>query len=644
MRTLQLGGVMESFPSYEAFKDEWLASVLTGNPSSVQKGNRFAHKLVTQWRDVSEAAEDIYYCDGAGDGGIDLAFLHHGDADSESQEGDTWYLVQSKYGSAFRGADTLLSEGHKIIETLDGRRARLSSLASDIVERIRNFRENSASLDRIVLVYATPDSLSDAERRAVDGVQAMGRERLGPIFDVESISIQTIYNRARDEVINGNKIRVEIRGDLKQSNSELLIGAVSLMNMYEFLKTYKQTTNDLDRLYEKNVRRFLGSKGRVNKNMQATLRDAPDRFGLFNNGITVVVTDFIPKGADVVELIDPYIVNGCQTTRTIWEVSQKIVDSGGKGSSAARQEWIDKANRGVVVTKIVKVGPYGENLLQDITRYTNTQNAIRDKDFLALRSDLQSWKVDLERDYGLYLEIQRGGWESRRALQKQHPEMPQLSECVNAFDMIKVYGAGWLFEPGLAFGKNSPFLPPDGKVFKQVLNSEVTNGFGAQDLYAAFRLDQAAERLGFGRGAQLPSRQQTRYLFYMITVQMLKEMLQGKGLPSTPSDLSRALNVLFQKDNEAIANELFESTAYTIDEYMRPDGEGTVYKEPAYLRTQNINSFLKLEGLGKTREETPNLLDHFAHQKRNLAMPPRDRKKKSLRDEVIDLVAPTLKK
>lgn len=634
---------MVESPSYEAFREEWLESVREGSPSAVQLGNRFSHKLITQWRDVSEAAEDIHYCDGSGDGGIDLAFLHHGDADSESQEGDAWYLVQSKYGHAFQGPDTLLSDGHKVIETLDGRRPRLSSLASDIVERIKNFRENSSTLDRIVLVYATVDPLTEAERRAADGVRTMGRERLGSIFDVEAISVQTIYNRARDEVVNGNKIRVEIRGDLKASNSELLIGAVPLMSMYDFLKAYKQTTGDLDRLYEKNVRRFLGAKGRVNKKMQETLRNEPDRFGLFNNGITVVVTDFIPKAEGAVELVDPYIVNGCQTTRTIWEVSQKIVDPGGTGSSTAREEWIGKARRGVVVAKIVKVGPSGESLLQEITRYTNTQNAIRDKDFLALRTDLQSWKSDMARDYGLYLEIQRGGWESQRALQKQHPEMRQLSECVNAFDMIKVYGAGWLFEPGLAFGKNAPFLPPDGKVFKQVMNLEITNGFGAPDLHAAFRLDKVADRLGFGRGAKQMSRQQTRYLFYMIAVQTLKEMLQGKGLPSTPRDVSRALNVLFKKDNEAIADELFESTAYTIDEYMKPDGEDTAYKEPAYLRTQNINSFLKLEGLGKSREETPNLLDHFAHQKRNLAKPPRG-SQKSLRDEIFVLVQPALEK
>lgn len=252
---------MTSFPPYEAYREQWLESVRAGQPSTVQLGQRFAHKLITQWRDVSPGVEDIYYCDGAA-GGIDLAFLSHGDADADSRDGDTWYLVQSKYGAAFKGPETLLAEGYKVIETLDGRRERLSSLASGLLERIKNFRTNSSDLDRVVLVYATTDPLNDAERRAADDVRAMGRERLGPLFDVEAISIETIYERAREEAINGQRLRIQLSADLKESSTDLLIGAIPLVQMYDFLKKYKAQTEDLDRLYEKNVRKFLGSRGK----------------------------------------------------------------------------------------------------------------------------------------------------------------------------------------------------------------------------------------------------------------------------------------------------------------------------------------------------------------------------------------------
>jgi hypothetical protein len=82
------------------------ADVIAGSPSTTELGRRFAFKIVTQWLDSAEPGTDLVYCDGAGDGGIDIAYLDRlGDreADTETFEGDTWYLVQSKHGRAMAG-------------------------------------------------------------------------------------------------------------------------------------------------------------------------------------------------------------------------------------------------------------------------------------------------------------------------------------------------------------------------------------------------------------------------------------------------------------------------------------------------------------------------------------------------------------
>jgi len=42
------------------------------------------------------------------------------------------------------------------------------------------------------------------------------------------------------------------------------------------LKNYKAQTNDLDQIFEKNVRRFLGGKVKVNKHMRTTLQECPE--------------------------------------------------------------------------------------------------------------------------------------------------------------------------------------------------------------------------------------------------------------------------------------------------------------------------------------------------------------------------------
>ena len=614
---------METTVNFEEFRNSWLEDVKAGNPSTVDLGRRFALKLVTQWLDTSESSAESVYCDGSGDGGIDLALLDTGpeESDDAAVSGHTWYLIQSKYGAAFAGPATLLIEGQKVIETLDGKRNRLNSLAEGVLERLTNFRKQAGAADKIVLLFATENNLADDEKRVLSDLRAMGAERIGPIFDVESISIATIHARLQEaeaEVAAG-KLTIELHAHLTQSGPDLLVGTDGLQNIYEFLKRYREKTGDLDRIYEKNVRRFLGGRGKVNKAMQGTLRDAPERFGLYNNGITVVVQEY-EYGTGKVALSEPYIVNGCQTTRTIWEVFHNRLNSGGTGVNPEIEAWKEKIAHGVVVTKIVKVGTSGESLLQAITRYTNSQNAIREKDFVALANDFKTWQNVLAENYGLYLEIQRGGWDSQKALQKTNLRAKQFEKHSNAADLIKIYAAGWLGEAGLAFGKNPPFLP-DGSVFKKIVNGVDGDSapFGAVDLYAAYLLQQATDEIGFGRGAEKQSRRLSRFLFYMIVIDLFRDALSKEGLGTDSRTLSEYL-IRVMQDGEA-RNSLISTATEVVDNYLTQGDEDSVFTEPTYLNTfnANLNTFMKWEKLGRSDADTPRLKSQLAVMKRYMA-------------------------
>ncbi len=617
--------------SFADFCGEWTMEVTQGSPSTVELGRRFAYKLLSQWMDAQEFSEDPVYCDGAGDGGIDLAILQKGDSsDPETEEsGDTWYLVQSKYGSAFQGTSTLLAEGQKIIETLDGKRTKLSSLAEGLLERINTFRKTSSASDRIVLVLATVEPLTEAERRTLKDIRAMGRERLGGVFDVLSVSIETIYSRLQAESEVEWQISVPLKGQLAGSSDDLLVGAIGLLDLYEFLKAYRAQTEDLDQLYEKNVRRFLGGGGKVNKAMQQTLNDSPERFGLYNNGITIVVRDFSDAGSGLYSLCDPYVVNGCQTTRTIWEVLYRKLEAGGTGENPDLEAWRARASRGRVVTKVVKVGAGGDEMLQAITRFTNTQNPVREKDFLTLTSDFRTWASEMADTYDLYLEIQRGGWESRRALQKQKPGIKQFSRCANAFDLIKVYGAGWLGEAGTAFGRNAYFLP-NGSIFKRIMApSDTGTPFGLDDLYASYLLMVAADGLKFGRGAEKSSRRQSRFLFYFVVIELLRDVLLQSGKYQGLNTLTSSLIRILGSDDVSLQQAVLQPAASVIDTYLS-QGENTVYSEPTFINAFNgdLNAFLKWEQLGKSNETSPKLKTLLAITRQSMAYgesPPFDR-------------------
>ena len=115
--------------------------------------------------------------------------------------------------------------------------------------------------------------------------------------------------------------------------------------------------------------------------------------------------------------------------------------------------------------------------------------------------------------YEVFLETQRGAWESQRAYQRQHPESRHYENAANAFDLLKVYGAGWLAEAGQAFGRNASFLP-NGSNFKRIMEVPATGeSFGVEDLYAAFLLQRACDGYKFGRAAEEHALRQTQYPF-----------------------------------------------------------------------------------------------------------------------------------
>ncbi|MGV6476795.1 AIPR family protein [Azotobacter vinelandii] len=611
--------------AFEDYRASWLEDVTVGSPSTVELGRRFALKLITQWMEDSIETDNFIYCDGSRDGGIDLALLDTGpeeSADETGVSGHTWYLVQSKYGSAFAGPQTLLIEGQKVIDTLDGKRERLNSLAEGLLERLSNFKRGAGPADKIVLIFATEAPLTEDEKRVLADLRSMGTVRLGHMFDIEALSIETIFARLQEVEAVGSTGRLEVPLDAQMvpSGPDLLVGSVGLSNLYAFLKRYRDATGDLDRIYEKNVRRFLGARGKVNKAMQSTLRDAPERFGLYNNGITIVVHDY-SLGEGSVKLAEPFIVNGCQTTRTIWEVFHTRLSSGGTGVNPETEAWKAKASQGVVVAKIVKVGNSGENLLQAITRYTNSQNAIREKDFLALTGDFKTWQGQLADQHDLYLEIQRGGWDSQKALQNTNPTAKQFTEHANAADLIKVYGAGWMGEAGLAFGKNPPFLP-DGSVFKRIVNGSDADGgpFGVTDLYAAYLLQKSTAEYGFGRGALKQSRRQSRFLYFLVVLDLFKDVLSRASHPTDHRSVAAAMLKVLK--NESARSALLDRAAEVIDSYFTQGNDDSLFNEPSYLNSFNadLNAFLKWEKLARSDIETPRLKQLLAVNKSVMGM------------------------
>lgn len=133
------------------------------------------------------------------------------------------------------------------------------------------------------------------------------------------------------------------------------------------------------RLLEANVRSFLSVKGKgVNAGIQNTLRSAPERFMAYNNGIVIVADEMrlgkSDEGASgIAWLKGLQIVNGGQTTASIYFTKKKYPD-------------ID-LSRVRVPAKIIVMRAQDsakeEALVSDISRFANSQNAVRQSDLSA---------------------------------------------------------------------------------------------------------------------------------------------------------------------------------------------------------------------------------------------------------------------
>ncbi|MHA4735337.1 AIPR family protein [Ensifer adhaerens] len=128
------------------------------------------------------------------------------------------------------------------------------------------------------------------------------------------------------------------------------------------------------RLLEQNVRTYLQAKTKVNRGILTTIKDAPQMFFAFNNGLTATASavglEKLDDGRPAISSISNLqIVNGGQTTASI--LYAKDVS----GSSLERVHVPVKLS--VVPESAI------EQIVPKISRFANTQNRISEADFFS---------------------------------------------------------------------------------------------------------------------------------------------------------------------------------------------------------------------------------------------------------------------
>ena len=137
-------------------------------------------------------------------------------------------------------------------------------------------------------------------------------------------------------------------------------------------------------LFEKNIREYLG-ENIVNNGIVETLKNPVERknFMYYNNGITVICQKIkasqqdSSRGLRMIPLVNPQIVNGCQTVSSIKKVLENIDDGVLEN---------DFKNVFVMLKALVIDNPEDQrnkDFYNNVVKYTNKQNAISEKAFVS---------------------------------------------------------------------------------------------------------------------------------------------------------------------------------------------------------------------------------------------------------------------
>lgn len=140
-------------------------------------------------------------------------------------------------------------------------------------------------------------------------------------------------------------------------------------------------------LFAENIRVVL-PKSEINEGILKTVREEPEQFWYFNNGITVLantversVAGAANRDAAFFKARAASVVNGAQTVSTL--------------GRALSNGMADELGRAYVAVRCIEVAPEAPDLARRITRFANTQNVVSSQDFAFLDEEQHRLQKEL---------------------------------------------------------------------------------------------------------------------------------------------------------------------------------------------------------------------------------------------------------
>ena len=471
---------LEGFATHSV--DVSISEFMKDSNTTVEKGRDY---LLWHLINVEEVLQDIAenaIIDGGYDEGIDAYLI---DSDEKRIR-----LFQSKYGSAHSiGAiDQFVQDVSRLKEKEQ------SKLKRDELQYLWKILNDKKM--KVDLVYITDQCVDDYQN---DKVRVMGKQQV----------YQTLWERIKKPARGQNASLRILKQPLEHKNCKVcVVSAFDLAELVEKNEHY---------IFESNIRKHLGGKGSINKKISTTLEDDPHNFFEWNNGITITVDDVSIKNNELY-LKGAQIVNGAQTSKSILDKKKKA----------------NNVDAEVLVT-VIKTKD--EEHQRKITKYRNSQNAVKGKDYVSLQDYFVSIHHMLATRLDYCFEHQQGLWLNLSVAEKakfQGNEMynkylPDTKDRCRIKDdsAIASFVSYFVQKPNEVYGGIAKYLP-NGAKYENVFDDELECDY-RYFLFPHLIREFAKNQLGYDRkSTQNKNKRYAQSLFVAVTARIIHKNILAK--------------------------------------------------------------------------------------------------------------------
>lgn len=459
-------------------------------------------------------------------------------------------IIQSKKTTSF-GEDAVMKW-----KTISGNLLDLSKTTTDfmtrynadVLEAFTTFRDTYTRLitSRVKLkfkfYYATlaselhPNVIQQAEELK-DTIKGLFPNAVVEVIFVDSDALFDMYNAVIENRVNLKFADIPI-----SPNQKNYIALVDLKSYFNFIVNDEGDVRKS--FFDSNVRDYQG-KNNVNSSISETLHRADDNdFWWLNNGVTVLVSEATLVNNRELQIVNPEIVNGLQTSMEIYNYFSE------------NREALESEKRSILLRIIV---PDNEESRDQIIFATNNQTNIP-KATLRVTDPIHLQIEMYFKSRGLFYDRRKNYYKNQGRKPAEIVGVSFLAQC-----LITIF----LKKPDYARARPSTLLN-DEKTYNELYEKN-------NDLEVFYRVALLGKKIqrNVRSGSDYSSAEKSDILYYVLYA-VIADVLGKKNI--TPADIKNL-------DIDSITDTLIEDIRNRVYEiYKQHGGNGRVAKSAEFIQ------------------------------------------------------------